>query len=52
MALAAGAVPGLCVQETLEVEATVPVHLTEAAHHHILRDLVTSVLVTGTTLLL
>lgn len=52
MALAAGAVPGLCVQETLEVEATVPVHLTEATHHHILRDLVTSVLVTGTTLLL
>ena len=51
-ALAAGAVPGLAVQETLEVEATVPVHLAEAAHHHVLRDLVTCVLVTGTALLL
>ena len=51
-ALAAGAVPRLSVQETLEVEATVPVQLAEAAHHHVLWDLVTCVLVTGAALLL
>lgn len=50
--LAAGAVAPSPVQKTFEVEAAVWVDLAEAAHHHVLGDLVTSGLVTRAPLIL
>ena len=51
-ACAVAAVASHPVQITFEVEAAVRVDLAEAAHHHVLRDLVTSGLVTSAPLIL